>query len=50
MERINLDSPRWDQSTYAGRARHFISITNPLNVFATAAELDAARDVVSRYR
>ncbi|KAF0313270.1 Sideroflexin-1 [Amphibalanus amphitrite] len=50
MERINLESPRWDQTTYMGRARHFISITNPLNVFATSAELDAAKDIISRYR
>ena len=50
MERVNLESPRWDQSTYMGRARHFITVTNPLNVFATSAELDAAKDVVSRYR
>jgi len=50
MERINLDSPRWDQGTYAGRAKHFFAITNPLNVLATPAELEKAREIISRYR
>jgi hypothetical protein len=47
---INLDAPRWDQSTYAGRARHFIATTNPLNVLASDAELDAAKRMVEDYR
>ncbi|XP_037068290.1 sideroflexin-3-like isoform X2 [Pollicipes pollicipes] len=50
MEKINLDAPRWDQSTYLGRAKHFLIITNPLNVFASSAELDAAKDIVTKYR
>ncbi len=48
--RLNLEEPRWDQSTYAGRAKHFFTTTNPLNVFASSKDLDWAKDVVTRHR
>lgn len=48
--RINLDEPRYDQSTYIGRAKHFFITTNPLNVFATSKQLDEAKEIVERYR
>ncbi|VDP89284.1 unnamed protein product, partial [Echinostoma caproni] len=41
---------RYDQSTYAGRAKHFFITTNPLNVLKTSAELDAAKSIVQKYR
>uniref|UniRef100_A0A2A4J6S1 C2H2-type domain-containing protein n=1 Tax=Heliothis virescens TaxID=7102 RepID=A0A2A4J6S1_HELVI len=47
---IDLDKPRWDQSTYWGRARHFILLTNPLNAFATDKQLNEAARVVKEYR
>ena len=47
---INLDEPRYDQSTYMGRAKHFFITTNPLNVFASDAELDKAKQIVEDYR
>ena len=47
---INLDSPKWDQSTYIGRAKHFFTATNPLNVFATSAELQTAKDIVEQHK
>jgi hypothetical protein len=45
-----LDAPRWDQSTFEGRARHFFVTTNPLNVLASDEELDAAKRTVEAYR
>lgn len=47
---VNLDEPRWDQSTFAGRAKHFFVTTNPLNVLASDDELDAAKRTVLEYR
>lgn len=47
---INIDRPYWDQSTYRGRALHFLTVTNPLNVFTTKKELERAREVVKKYR
>ena len=47
---IDLDSPRWDQSTYAGRAKHFFAATNPMNVFATSAELQTASDIIEKHK
>lgn len=49
-KRINLDQPRYDQSTFQGRAQHFFITTNPLNVLATDEELDKAKAIVLAYR
>ncbi|KAG8227826.1 hypothetical protein J437_LFUL008470 [Ladona fulva] len=50
LPRINLDEPRWDQSTYSGRAKHFFTITNPLNLLVSPSELERARTIVKSYR
>ena len=49
-KRINIDSPRYDQSTFDGRAKHFFATTNPLNVLASDAELEKAKEIVTSYR
>lgn len=49
-KRIDIEKPYWDQSTYRGRALHFLTLTNPLNVFASNKALESARYIVTRYR
>jgi hypothetical protein len=49
-KRLDLDNPRYDQSTFEGRARHFFSTTNPLNVLATDEELEKAKNIVIAYK
>ena len=49
-QRINIDSARYDQSTFEGRAKHFFTITNPLNLLASDAELEEAKAIVENYR
>ena len=48
--KINLDSPRYDQSTYWGRAKHFFITTNPLNLLTSPAQMEAAKLTVERYK
>ncbi|CAH0697111.1 unnamed protein product [Spodoptera exigua] len=47
---IDLSKPKWDQSTYMGRVKHFLLITNPLNCLASDEDLDMAKRVVEEYR
>jgi tricarboxylate carrier len=47
---INLDQPRWDQNSYMGRAQHFLSTTNPMNLFATPFQLQQAKETIEKYK
>jgi len=47
---INLDQPRWDQNSYWGRAKHFFTTTNPLNLFATPSQLQTAKETIDKYK
>ena len=47
--RLDLSKPRYDQSTFEGRAKHFFVTTNPLNVLISDADLDRAAKIVRDY-
>lgn len=47
---INIEEPRWDQSTFAGRANHFFTVTDPRNVLLTDQQLEHAGKIVRDYR
>ena len=50
LSHIDLRKPRYNQSTYFGRARHFFEVTDPRNVLASSAKLEEARDLVTAHR
>ncbi|GFS32599.1 sideroflexin-1 [Trichonephila inaurata madagascariensis] len=50
MSKININEPHWDQNTYWGRAKHFFTTTNPLNLFCGSSELERAKDIVTKCR
>ncbi|CAK8688963.1 sideroflexin-1-like isoform X2 [Clavelina lepadiformis] len=47
---MDLTQPRWSQDTYAGRAKHFFTVTNPLNVLLSKKDLEDARSLYMRAR
>uniref|UniRef100_A0AAR2JTB5 Sideroflexin-3 n=1 Tax=Pygocentrus nattereri TaxID=42514 RepID=A0AAR2JTB5_PYGNA len=47
---INIKEPRWDQSTFMGRAQHFFMVTDPRNVLLSSEVLDDAKSIVEDYR
>ncbi|KAG0216172.1 Tricarboxylate/iron carrier [Mortierella sp. GBAus27b] len=47
--RIDLSKPRYDQSTYSGRIKHFIQVTSPLNLFVSSRGLEDAKTLIRDY-
>lgn len=47
---FDIDAPRWDQSTFMGRLRHFLNITDPRTVLVPERELDRVQAVVAGCR
>ena len=48
-ERLDLSQPRWDQSTFYGRACFYYATVNPRNLLASNAQLDDASALVRAY-
>ncbi|XP_030842117.1 sideroflexin-2 [Strongylocentrotus purpuratus] len=48
--RFDMDSPRWDQTTFMGRLKHFFSITDSRLAISTNKQLDDAKDLVQNYK
>eukprot|EP00835_Amoeboradix_gromovi_P001152 NODE_46_length_27655_cov_0.671796.p11 type:complete len:330 gc:universal NODE_46_length_27655_cov_0.671796:9782-8793(-) len=46
----DLLAPRYDQSTYFGRLKHFLDITNPLNLFTSSEYQEYAKSKVLEYQ
>lgn len=49
MEVVDLSKPKWDQTTYVGRAKHFFTVTNPLNLLLSSKDLDDAKNLVQKH-
>lgn len=49
-DRIDIDKPLWDQSTFIGRFKHFAFITDPTTCMTSEADLDNAKKLVEQYR
>ncbi|XP_071604482.1 sideroflexin-2 isoform X3 [Heliangelus exortis] len=47
---FNIDAPRWNQSTFMGRLKHFFNITDPRTVLVSEKELDQAKALVEGCR
>ncbi|XP_072883019.1 sideroflexin-2 isoform X3 [Hemitrygon akajei] len=50
LTKFNIDAPRWDQSTFVGRLKTLLHITDPRTVVLSNARLDKAKDLVDRCR
>ncbi|XP_053245371.1 sideroflexin-3 isoform X1 [Podarcis raffonei] len=48
--RIDTKEPRWDQSSFTGRAKHFFTVTDPRNLLLSSKTLEEARRVIEDYR
>ncbi|KAF2893306.1 hypothetical protein ILUMI_12862 [Ignelater luminosus] len=49
-ERLNIDAPLWDQSTFVGRFKHFLWVTDPRTCIEKEDVLDNAKVLVEQYR
>jgi len=50
QKRFNIDEPRWDQSTFVGRLKHFANVTDPRLVILPTGKYMEAKKLVDLYR
>lgn len=50
LSSFDIDVPRWDQTTFVGRLKHFFNITDPLTALLPDARLDEAKALVDSCR
>lgn len=48
-QRIDLSKPRYDQSTYLGRVRHFLDVIDPVTLLTTQSQLNNALSLIDKY-
>ncbi|EPQ29819.1 uncharacterized protein PFL1_02492 [Pseudozyma flocculosa PF-1] len=49
IDQVDITKDRYDLTTFQGRLRHFASVTSPLTLLSSKAELKSARDLVHSY-
>jgi hypothetical protein len=47
--RLDVDRPLWDQSTFTGRFKHFVWMTNPLSILSSTSQLNDVKTLVQEY-
>jgi tricarboxylate carrier len=47
---FSLTKPRYDQSTWAGRSKHFYAVTSPKTLLLSTADIDAAKALLEKYK
>ena len=50
LPHLDLESPRWDQSTFVGRFKHFLNITDARLSLCTDKQLEDAKELVMQYK
>ena len=48
--KINLSEPRYDQSTYIGRLKHFSQLTDPRNLLVSEQEIQKCQRLLAEYK
>lgn len=50
MQRIDLTQPKWDQSTFSGRLKHFFWVTDPRSCIVSSQQLYDAKHLIEKYK
>jgi len=48
--RIDIDKPRWDQTSFIGRLKHFAWITDFRNALVPSSQLHESKQLLQMYR